>query len=164
MYVCVYVHGVCVCVHVVCVCVCVVCICVWFVCVCVCVKKSISQAISHQTCPNYKLSNDINTILTYFMFVLSTCYTNTGDPQREETCRSSYVLTVKTLQCSAFVGVFLNFKNWCAYMSAFKFNAGTSGIGTINSNNRIAETLYSLGTWFISGIYVMVFIDWVLMQ
>ena len=27
-------------------------------------------------------------------------------------------------------------------------------IDTINSNDRIAETLYSLGTWFISGIYV----------
>ena len=26
--------------------------------------------------------------------------------------------------------------------------------GTINSNDRIAETLYSLGTWFVSGIYV----------
>ena len=24
----------------------------------------------------------------------------------------------------------------------------------INSNDRIAETLYSLGTWFVSGIYV----------
>ena len=27
-------------------------------------------------------------------------------------------------------------------------------IGTINSNDRIAETLYSLGTWFVSGIYL----------
>ena len=33
-------------------------------------------------------------------------------------------------------------------------NAGTSDIGTINTNDRIAETLYSLGTWFVSGIYV----------
>ena len=33
-------------------------------------------------------------------------------------------------------------------------NAGTSDIGTINSNDRLAETLYSLGTWFVSGIYV----------
>ena len=33
-------------------------------------------------------------------------------------------------------------------------NAGTSDIDTINSNDRIAETLYSLGTWFVSGIYV----------
>ena len=30
----------------------------------------------------------------------------------------------------------------------------TSDIDTINSNTRIAETLYSLGTWFISGTYV----------
>ena len=27
-------------------------------------------------------------------------------------------------------------------------------IGTINSNDRITETLYSLRTWFVSGIYV----------
>ena len=27
-------------------------------------------------------------------------------------------------------------------------------IGTINSNDRIAETLYSLGALFVSGIYV----------
>ena len=33
-------------------------------------------------------------------------------------------------------------------------NAGTSDIGTININDRIAATLYSLGTWFVSGIYV----------
>ena len=33
-------------------------------------------------------------------------------------------------------------------------NAGTNYIDTINNNDRIAETLYSLGTWFVSGIYV----------
>jgi len=33
-------------------------------------------------------------------------------------------------------------------------NTGTSDIDTINSNDRIAETLYSLGTWFFSVIYV----------
>jgi len=27
---------------------------------------------------------------------------------------------------------------------------------TINSNDRIAATLYSLGTWFGSGIYVLI--------
>ena len=32
--------------------------------------------------------------------------------------------------------------------------AGTSDINTINSNDRIAETLYSLGRLFVSGIYV----------
>jgi hypothetical protein len=32
--------------------------------------------------------------------------------------------------------------------------AGTGDIGTINSNDRIAATMYSLGTWFVSGIYV----------
>jgi hypothetical protein len=30
----------------------------------------------------------------------------------------------------------------------------TGGIGTINSNDRIATTMCSLGTWFVSGIYV----------
>jgi hypothetical protein len=33
-------------------------------------------------------------------------------------------------------------------------NAETSDMGTINSSDRIAATLYSLGTWFVSGIYV----------
>jgi hypothetical protein len=33
-------------------------------------------------------------------------------------------------------------------------NAGTGDKGTINSNDRIAATMYSLGTWFVSGIYV----------
>jgi hypothetical protein len=33
-------------------------------------------------------------------------------------------------------------------------NAGTGDIGTININDRIAATIYSLGTWFVSGIYV----------
>jgi hypothetical protein len=31
-------------------------------------------------------------------------------------------------------------------------NAGTRDIGTINSNNRIAATVYSLGILFVSGI------------
>jgi hypothetical protein len=30
----------------------------------------------------------------------------------------------------------------------------TRDIGTIISNNRIAETMHSLGTLFVSGIYV----------
>jgi Na+/melibiose symporter-like transporter len=33
-------------------------------------------------------------------------------------------------------------------------NAETRDIGTINNNNRIAATMYSLGTLFVSGIYV----------
>jgi hypothetical protein len=33
-------------------------------------------------------------------------------------------------------------------------NAGASDMGTINSSNRIAATLYSIGAWFVSGIYV----------
>jgi uncharacterized membrane protein len=35
-------------------------------------------------------------------------------------------------------------------------NAGTRDIGTINSNKRIAATVYSLGTLFVSGIYVQI--------
>jgi hypothetical protein len=33
-------------------------------------------------------------------------------------------------------------------------NAGANDMGTINSSDRIAATLYSLGTWFVSGVYV----------
>jgi hypothetical protein len=33
-------------------------------------------------------------------------------------------------------------------------NAVTGDIGTINNNNRIAATIYSLGILFVSGIYV----------
>jgi hypothetical protein len=33
-------------------------------------------------------------------------------------------------------------------------NNDTRDIDTINSNNRIAATMYSLGTSFVSGIYV----------
>jgi hypothetical protein len=29
-------------------------------------------------------------------------------------------------------------------------------MGTINSSDRIASTLYSLGTWLVSGIYVYI--------
>jgi hypothetical protein len=32
--------------------------------------------------------------------------------------------------------------------------AGTGDIGAIKSNDKIAATMYSLGTWFVSGIYV----------
>jgi hypothetical protein len=33
-------------------------------------------------------------------------------------------------------------------------NNNNRNIGTINSNNRIAATMYSLETSFVSGIYV----------
>ena len=33
-------------------------------------------------------------------------------------------------------------------------SAGIRDIGTINSDDRITATLYSLRTWFVSGIYV----------
>jgi hypothetical protein len=32
--------------------------------------------------------------------------------------------------------------------------AETSDMGAINRSDRLAATLYSLGTWFVSGIYV----------
>jgi hypothetical protein len=35
-----------------------------------------------------------------------------------------------------------------------RVNAGTSDMGTINSGDRMAATLYSLETLFVSGIYV----------
>jgi hypothetical protein len=33
-----------------------------------------------------------------------------------------------------------------------RFNTETDGISTVNSNNRIAATLYCVGTQFVSGI------------
>jgi hypothetical protein len=33
-----------------------------------------------------------------------------------------------------------------------RFNTGASVVCTVNSNNRMAATLYSLWTWFVSGI------------
>jgi hypothetical protein len=33
-------------------------------------------------------------------------------------------------------------------------NNNNNNMGTINSSDRIAATLYSLGTWFVSGIYL----------
>jgi hypothetical protein len=39
-------------------------------------------------------------------------------------------------------------------MKHSRATAGTRDMGTINSNNRIAATMYSLRTWFVSGIYV----------
>ena len=35
-------------------------------------------------------------------------------------------------------------------------NAGTRHRGTINNKDRIAATMYSLGTWFVSGICVWI--------
>ena len=35
-----------------------------------------------------------------------------------------------------------------------RFNTETDDKSTVNSNNRIAATLYSLGTEFVSGIEV----------
>jgi hypothetical protein len=43
-----------------------------------------------------------------------------------------------------------------AAVAIIRANAGTRDIGTINSNNRIGATMYSLGTLFVSGIYVKI--------
>ena len=42
----------------------------------------------------------------------------------------------------------------CSYIIYNNNNNNNSNIGNINSNDKIAETLYSLGTWFVSGIFV----------
>ena len=60
---------------------------------------------------------------------------------------------VKELQKTAILGTAHLLRKVITYKYN-SANAGTSDIGTINSNDRIAETLYSLGTWFVSGIYV----------
>jgi hypothetical protein len=41
-----------------------------------------------------------------------------------------------------------------ADVKVHRTNAGASNMGTINTSERIAATLYSLGIWFVSGIYV----------
>jgi len=35
-------------------------------------------------------------------------------------------------------------------------NAGTKHTGTINNKDRIAATMYPLGTWFVSGMCVWI--------
>ena len=37
-----------------------------------------------------------------------------------------------------------------------KANAGTRNRDTVNNKYRIAATMYPLGTWFVSGIYVWI--------
>jgi hypothetical protein len=60
---------------------------------------------------------------------------------------------MKELQKNAILGTAHTLQKVLTYKYN-RTNAGTSDIGTINSNDRISETLYSLGTWFVSGIYV----------
>ena len=67
---------------------------------------------------------------------------HTRKPLSEETTENSHIGHCAHTSESA---------NVKKYNSA---NTGTSNIGTINSNDRIADTLYSVGTWFVSGIYV----------
>jgi hypothetical protein len=43
----------------------------------------------------------------------------------------------------------------CTHTSE-RANAGTRNRGTINNKDRIAATMYPLGTWFVSGICVWI--------
>jgi hypothetical protein len=60
---------------------------------------------------------------------------------------------VKELQKTAILGTAHLLGKVLMY-KYIRANAETSDMGTINSSGRIATTLYSLGTWFVSGIYV----------
>jgi hypothetical protein len=53
---------------------------------------------------------------------------------------------VKELQKSVILGT--------AHILRKVRQAGINYVGAINSSDRIASTLYSLETWFVSGIYV----------
>ena len=58
---------------------------------------------------------------------------------------------VKELQKTAILGTAHIL--WKVLMQKYsRFNTETNDISTVNSNNRTAATLYSLGTEFVSGI------------
>ena len=58
---------------------------------------------------------------------------------------------VKELQKTAILGTAHTLRKVLMYKYN-RFNTETDYIGTMNSNNRIAATLCSLMTWFVSGI------------
>jgi hypothetical protein len=60
---------------------------------------------------------------------------------------------VRELQKTAILGT-THFLRKVLMQKHSRANAGTRDIGTINSNNGIAAIMYSLGTLFVSGIYV----------
>ena len=55
---------------------------------------------------NFKISNNLNTILTYFIYLKSIFYTEItnvlpeDDPQKVETFQSSSTLSMKTVYCN----------------------------------------------------------------
>jgi hypothetical protein len=71
----------------------------------------------------YKL--DFNTVLDYFIYLLSTFCTNIPNKKTVETFRSFSILFVKTLDCTiVFFGIFLNFYNSCTYMNTTTLSGG----------------------------------------
>jgi hypothetical protein len=60
---------------------------------------------------------------------------------------------VKELQKSAILGT-AHILQKVLMLKYTRANEGASDTGTINSSDRIAATLYCLGTWFVYGIYV----------
>jgi len=58
---------------------------------------------------------------------------------------------VKDLQKTAILGTAQIIRKVLMYKYN-RFNTETNDISTMNSNNRIASSLYSLGTKFVSGI------------
>jgi len=58
---------------------------------------------------------------------------------------------VKELQKTAILGT-AHMLRKVLMLKYNRFNSGTNNISIMNSNNRIAATLYSLGTLFVSGI------------
>jgi hypothetical protein len=59
---------------------------------------------------------------------------------------------VRELQKTAILGTAHILRKVLMY-KYIRVNTGTSDMGTINTSDRIAATLYSLGTLFVSGIY-----------
>jgi hypothetical protein len=60
---------------------------------------------------------------------------------------------VRELQKTAILGT-AHILRKALMLKYIRANAGASDMGAINSSDRIAATMYSLGTWFVSGIYV----------
>jgi hypothetical protein len=60
---------------------------------------------------------------------------------------------VKELQKTAILGT-AHILRKVLMKKYIRVNVGASDMGAINSSDRIVATLYSLGTWFVSGLYV----------
>jgi hypothetical protein len=60
---------------------------------------------------------------------------------------------VKELQKTAILGT-AHILRKVLMKKYIRANTEASDMGAINSSDKLAATLYSLGTWFVSGIYV----------